>query len=74
MPEMDGYEAIIQIRKFNRRVPIIAQTAFVMAEERALAFQAGCNDFISKPLKKDELLEKIQLNCGDVELNDKPVT
>jgi signal transduction histidine kinase/ActR/RegA family two-component response regulator len=74
MPEMDGYEAIIQIRKFNRKVPIIAQTAFVMAEERVLAFKAGCNDFISKPLKKEELLAIIQLNCGQMELNNKPVT
>jgi CheY-like chemotaxis protein len=70
MPEMDGYEATIQIRRFNRDVPIIAQTAFVLAEERALALQAGCNDFISKPVKKDELLAMIQLNCSRKDKNN----
>jgi signal transduction histidine kinase/CheY-like chemotaxis protein len=70
MPELDGYEATHQIRQFNKKVPIIAQTAFVMAEERALALQAGCDDFISKPLKKDELLAIIQLNCNRKEINN----
>jgi len=63
MPGLDGLEATKQIRQFNKKVPIIAQTAFVMAGERTLALEAGCNDFISKPIKEDELLAMILANC-----------
>jgi len=60
MPEMDGYEATRQIRKFNKDIVIIAQTAYGFTGEREKAIEAGCNDFISKPIKKDELLSLIQ--------------
>ena len=38
---------------------IIAQTAYAMVGDRANSIQAGCNDYISKPVKKNELIEKI---------------
>ena len=60
MPEMDGYEATRQIRQFNNNVVIIAQTAYAMAGDREKAIGAGCNDYISKPIKIDELKELIQ--------------
>ncbi len=60
MPEMDGYEATLQIRQFNKDIVIIAQTAYGFSDEREKAIEAGCNDFISKPIKKDELLSLIQ--------------
>ncbi len=50
MPEMDGYEATREIRKFNTEVKIIAQTAYGLVGEREKALDAGCNDYISKPL------------------------
>jgi CheY-like chemotaxis protein len=50
MPEMNGYEATRQIRTFNKEVIIIAQTAFGMEGDREKAINAGCNDYISKPL------------------------
>lgn len=50
MPEMDGYEATRQIRQFNNGVYIIAQTAFGLIEEREKALDAGCNEYISKPM------------------------
>ena len=50
MAEMDGYEATRQIRLFNTEVVIIAQTAFGMDGDREKAIDAGCNDYISKPL------------------------
>ncbi len=59
MPVMDGYEATRQIRAFNREVVIIAQTAFALSGDREKALQAGCNDYISKPIKKDELIQII---------------
>jgi len=60
MPEMGGYEATRQIRQFNKDIVIIAQTAFGLSGDREKALDAGCNDYISKPIKKDELLSLIQ--------------
>ena len=60
MPGMNGYEATRQIRQFNKDVIIFAQTAFALAGDREKAIEAGCNDYISKPLKKDELMALIQ--------------
>jgi CheY-like chemotaxis protein len=50
MPGMDGYEATRQIRKFNKNVIIIAQTAYALEGEYEKAIEAGCNDYISKPI------------------------
>ncbi|MEI6888190.1 MAG: PAS domain S-box protein, partial [Bacteroidota bacterium] len=55
MPEMDGYEATRQIRRFNKNVIIIAQTAYALNSDRQMAIDSGCNDYISKPIDKDEL-------------------
>ena len=60
MPGMDGYEATRQIRKFNKQVIIIAQTAFGLYDNREKAIEAGCNDYIVKPVSKVELLALIQ--------------
>jgi PAS domain S-box-containing protein len=62
MPEVNGIEATRTIREFNKAVPVIAQTAFVMAEEKEKSRQAGCNYFITKPLDRTELMELIE-NC-----------
>lgn len=47
MPEMD--EATKEIRKFNKNVPVIAQTAYAFSGDEEKALQAGCNDYIAKP-------------------------
>ena len=60
MPGMDGYEATNQIRQFNTNVIIIAQTAYALMGDREMAIAAGCNDYISKPIKKEILLELMQ--------------
>jgi signal transduction histidine kinase len=59
MPHMNGYEATLAIKKLNRDVPVIAQTSFAMADEREKCISAGCDDYITKPLNLDHLLEKI---------------
>lgn len=60
MPEMNGYEATRHIRKFNKDVAIIRQTAYVLSGDHEKAIEAGCNDYISKPINKEELFEKIE--------------
>jgi len=60
MPEMNGYEATHQIRKFNKNVVIIAQSAYALSQDRQKAIDAGCNDYIAKPILKDDLLMLIQ--------------
>lgn len=64
MPDMGGYEAARQIREFNNDVVIIAQTAYGLTGDRKKAIEAGCNDYIAKPIQKDELLGLIQRYFG----------
>jgi len=59
MPEMDGIEAIKEIRKSFKTLPIIVQTAFSMPEDRHLCIDAGANDFIAKPIGTEKLLTLI---------------
>jgi CheY-like chemotaxis protein len=60
MPVMDGNEATRQIRQFNRKVAIIAQTAYGFSGELEKAMDAGCNDYITKPIDKTLLYNLIQ--------------
>ncbi|MFB9272892.1 GAF domain-containing protein [Lutibacter litoralis] len=62
MPEINGYEATRQIRQFNKKVIIIAQTAFGLAGDREKSLDAGCNDYITKPIKNYKLLTSLQKN------------
>jgi hypothetical protein len=64
MAEMNGYEATRQIRQFNRNIVIIAQTAFGMEGDREKAIEAGCNDYISKPIVKEKMMEVIENYFG----------
>ncbi|MFZ4414928.1 MAG: response regulator, partial [Bacteroidales bacterium] len=56
---MDGYEATKQIRKFNTDIMIIAQTAHAFPNDKEKAIESGCNDYLAKPIKEDELTQKI---------------
>jgi len=60
MPEMDGFDATLQIRKFNKKVIIIAQTAYALSGDREKTLATGCNDYISKPIQKDQFIQLIQ--------------
>jgi CheY-like chemotaxis protein len=59
MPELNGIEATRKIRSFDANVPIIAQTAYVMAEEKEESMQVGCNHFVTKPLDRTVIMEII---------------
>ena len=65
MPEMDGFAATVQIRDsrskvINHAVPIIAMTANAMKGDRELCLEAGMDDYLTKPVKKDVLGEVIE--------------
>jgi len=60
MPVMGGYEATRQIRQFNKDVIVIAQTAYGLTGDREKAIEAGCNEHLSKPIIKNELLSLMQ--------------
>ncbi len=59
MPVMDGFEATKKIRKFNREIPVIAQTAFALTEKIDKMMQAGCNDYLTKPVNSEVLMQCI---------------
>lgn len=64
MPVMDGFTATREIKKINNVMPVVVQTAFSMYEEEQKAKMAGCDDFISKPIRKEELLIKVMENIS----------
>jgi PAS domain S-box-containing protein len=59
MPVMDGLEATRLIKKINFQIPVIAQTAFAMAGDREKMQQAGCDEYIPKPINSNQLLAVI---------------
>ncbi|MCD6598018.1 MAG: response regulator, partial [Bacteroidales bacterium] len=60
IPELDGYETTREILKINPDVPVIAQTAFAMSRDREKSLEAGCIDYISKPIKPLDLLNLME--------------
>ena len=60
MPVMNGYEATRLIKLHRPDLSVIAQSAFTSKEERDKAYEAGCDNFITKPISKSELLEMMQ--------------
>lgn len=56
MPKLNGLEAVKEIRKFNNKVYIIAQTAYAQNGYKTQTIEAGCNAYIEKPINKSKLL------------------
>jgi CheY-like chemotaxis protein len=56
LPDINGYEVTSHILDMRKDLPIIAQTAFAVTGEREKALEAGCRDYISKPIRKDYLI------------------
>jgi len=63
MPIMNGLEATSQIRRFNKDLVIIAQSAYAFAGDSVKAIEAGCNDYISKPINSTLLFDLIKKHC-----------
>jgi CheY-like chemotaxis protein len=59
MPEMNGYDATREIKKIYPALVIIAQTAFAMSDDRTKAIEAGCDDYLAKPIRSKDLLDTV---------------
>ena len=65
MPVLDGLEATKAIREKHPDLPIVALTANAFDSDRQLAMQAGCNDFLSKPVSSDICIKTIRKYIGE---------
>jgi PAS domain S-box-containing protein len=59
LPDMSGYKATEKIKQLNPEIPVIAQTAYALEGDREKALECGCDEYIAKPLKQDQLIELI---------------
>jgi CheY-like chemotaxis protein len=60
LPGINGYEATRRIKSFRERLPVIAITAYAMSGDESKAIEAGCDDYITKPVSKELLIAKIE--------------
>lgn len=64
MPGQDGITTMLQIREIYPNLPVVAVTAYALSVEADRIMEAGCNDIISKPIQKKELIAKIKQVLG----------
>jgi CheY-like chemotaxis protein len=57
---MDGYECTKRIKEINKEIPVIAQTAYALPQDSYKCFDAGCDDYIAKPISLNQFIEKIK--------------
>lgn len=62
LPDFDGFEVLKHIRKSNKKIPIVVQTAYMLSGEEEASYKLGANDFITKPITIDVLQKTIAKN------------
>ncbi len=60
MPGMNGYEVTQKMKEIRPSIPVIAQTAYALEGDRELSLKAGCDEYIKKPIKKEDLYELME--------------
>ena len=63
MPVMDGLAATKEIRKFDSKLPIIALSAYAFESDRLAALEAGCNEYLVKPIDREKLMAVLHKYC-----------
>jgi CheY-like chemotaxis protein len=70
LPDINGLELTKIIKSINSKIIVIAQTAYALSGDRETALEAGCSDYITKPVNKDEILNKIAYYSGKLNIPD----
>lgn len=59
LPDINGLETTQKIKAIKPNIPIIAQTAYALYNDKEMCLEHGCDDYVSKPIDKDVLFKKI---------------
>ncbi len=65
LPDFDGFEVLKHIRKNDKKIPVVVQTAYMLSGEEETSYHLGANDFITKPITIDILQKTIADNILD---------
>jgi len=64
LPLKDGYTATKEIKAIRKNLPVVAQTAHALEDDKFKSIQAGCDDYLSKPINRDNLYRILQKYLG----------
>lgn len=64
LPDKNGHQLTREFKSINSHIPIIAQTAYALTGDREKALDAGCDDYLAKPIRKAKLLETVVKHLG----------
>ena len=69
LPDINGIELTKKMKAINPEVPIIAQTAFASEYDKAKCLEAGCDNYITKPIEKQAMMELIDSYLNEIIIN-----